>query len=71
VAAARRQPRRAAVLLGAAESLRERAGAPLPAQERADVERATAAAVAALGPPAFTGLLDEGRRMSAREAADA
>ena len=39
-------------------------------QERADVERATAAAVGALGGPAFTGLLDEGRRLSAREAAD-
>ena len=70
VAAARRQPRRAAVLLGAAESLRERAGAPLPAEERADVARATAAAVGALGGPAFTGLLAEGRRLSAGEAAD-
>jgi predicted ATPase/DNA-binding SARP family transcriptional activator len=70
VAAARRQPRRGAVLLGAAESLRERAGTPLPAQERADVERATTAAVGILGEQAFTSLLEVGRRASVQEAAD-
>ena len=70
VAAARRQSRRTAVLLGAAESLRDRAGTPLPAQGRADVERAAAAAVAALGVQALTELIEEGRRMSTREAAD-
>ena len=69
VAAARRQPRRAAVLLGAAEALRGRAGTPLAPQDRADVERAAAAAVGALGEQAFTGLLEEGRRTSAQEAA--
>jgi predicted ATPase len=70
VAAARRQPRRAATLLGAAESVRERIGTPLLPHERADVERATAAAAAALGAQAFTELLEEGRRMTVREAAD-
>jgi hypothetical protein len=69
VAAARRQPRRAAILLGAAESARERAGQPLLPQERADVERAAAAAAGALGAQAFTELKEQGRRMSAREAA--
>jgi predicted ATPase/DNA-binding SARP family transcriptional activator len=69
VAVARRQPRSAALLLGAAESVREAAGTPLPARERADVERATEAAVAALGAQVFTGLLDQGRRMSVSAAA--
>ena len=69
VAAARRQPRRAAVLLGAAESARERAGTPLLPHERADVERAAGAAAGVLGAQAFTELLEEGRRTSPREAA--
>jgi predicted ATPase len=70
VAAARRQPRRTAVLLGAAESLRGRSGTPLPAQERADVERATDAVAGVLGARAFTELMEAGRRMSTREATD-
>ncbi|HEX5288527.1 MAG TPA: hypothetical protein VFX25_06635 [Streptosporangiaceae bacterium] len=69
VAAARRQPRQVAVLLGAAESVRERTGAPLLPHERADVERAAAAAATALGAQAFTELLEQGRRMTVREAA--
>jgi tetratricopeptide (TPR) repeat protein len=68
VAAARRQPRKTAVLLGVAESLRERAGMPLPSGERADVDRATDAAARALGPRAFTDLLKQGRGMSLQEA---
>jgi predicted ATPase/DNA-binding SARP family transcriptional activator len=70
VAAARRQPGRTAVLLGAAESLRSRSGTPLPARERADVERAADAAAAALGAQAFSELMDQGRAMSVEEAAD-
>jgi tetratricopeptide (TPR) repeat protein len=69
VAAARQQPERAAVLLGAAESIRKRAGTPIPQQERVDVDRATDAAVTALGPEAFTGMHERGRRMSIDEAA--
>jgi predicted ATPase/DNA-binding SARP family transcriptional activator len=69
VAAARRQPRRAAILLGAAESVRERIGTPLAAQERADVERATETAVGALGAQDFAGLLDQGRHLTVRAAA--
>jgi hypothetical protein len=46
-----------------------RIGAPLLPHERADVERATVATAAALSAQAFTELLEEGRRMSALEAA--
>jgi len=69
VSAARQQPRRAAVLLGAAESLRKRTGTPLPAQERVDIERAATAASAALGAQNFTGQLEQGRRLTLQEAA--
>ena len=68
-AAARQQAERAAVLLGAAESIRKRAGTSLPPQERVDVDRATDAAVSAIGREAFTGVLERGRRMSIEEAA--
>ncbi|CAM5738076.1 hypothetical protein SMICM304S_02322 [Streptomyces microflavus] len=44
----------AAVLLGAAAAARRRAGAPLPPAERADVDRITVAARAALGADAFS-----------------
>jgi predicted ATPase len=69
VAAARQQPRRAAVLLGAAESIRTRTGMHLVAHERADAERATDAAAGELGAGAFAVLLEQGRRMSIQEAA--
>ena len=69
VAAARRQPGRAAVLLGAAESIRARTGTRLSPQERADAERAAGAAVSELGRAAFDLALERGRRMSAQEAA--
>jgi predicted ATPase/DNA-binding SARP family transcriptional activator len=70
VAAARGQARGAAVLLGAADALRRRAGTPLAAQERGDVERATVAASDALGAAAFTGLLAVGRGMSTQDAVE-
>ncbi|MEU7281745.1 hypothetical protein AB0A69_23660, partial [Streptomyces sp. NPDC045431] len=47
------RPSRAARLLGAAARLRERAGAPLPDAERADVDRVTARVRAALGAAEF------------------
>jgi predicted ATPase len=68
-AAARRQPQRTAVLIGAAESVRARTGTPPLPQERADAERATDDAVSALGTQAFTRLVERGRQMSAHEAA--
>lgn len=68
-AAARRQPQRTAVLIGAAESVRARTGTPPLPQERADIERATDAAVTALAPQAFTGLVEQGRHMTAAQAA--
>lgn len=70
VAAARQQPERAAALLGAAESIRTRAGAPLPPQERVDVQRAAEAAVGALGLETFSAELERGRRMSIEEACE-
>ncbi|MFE6036485.1 BTAD domain-containing putative transcriptional regulator [Streptomyces sp. NPDC056452] len=57
-----------AVLLGAAAAARRRAGAPLPPAERADVDRITSAARAALGASAFTEAFDLGARMAAEEA---
>ncbi len=65
--AAAAQGRRA---LGAAESVREaQPGRRCPAQERADVERATDAALSALGAQDLAGLLEQGRRMSVPDAA--
>ncbi|MEJ2857695.1 MULTISPECIES: BTAD domain-containing putative transcriptional regulator [unclassified Saccharothrix] len=52
---------RAARLLGAGAALRERAGAPLPAGERGDVDRITAAILAAVGAEAFTDAFERGR----------
>jgi tetratricopeptide (TPR) repeat protein len=69
VAAAREQPGRAAMLLGAAASIRAHAGTPLSPQERLDANRATDAAVGGLGHEAFTGSLNRGGRMSIEEAA--
>ncbi|MBH0247016.1 hypothetical protein I3W98_35990, partial [Streptomyces cavourensis] len=45
------------------------AGAPLPPAERADVDRITAAARAALGPEAFAEAYAEGTRLPPEEAA--
>ncbi|TDC78918.1 BTAD domain-containing putative transcriptional regulator [Streptomyces hainanensis] len=47
------EPGRAATALGAAAAARASVGTPLPAAERRDVDRATAAARAALGADAF------------------
>ncbi|MFF5832028.1 BTAD domain-containing putative transcriptional regulator [Streptomyces bacillaris] len=60
---------RAAVLLGAAAAARRAAGAPLPPAERADVDRVTAAARAALGAAAFSEAYAEGARLTPEEAA--
>ncbi len=60
---------RAAVLLGAAAAARRAAGAPLPPAERADVDRITASARAALGPEAFAEAYAEGTRLPPEEAA--
>lgn len=51
----------AARLLGAAAALRDRAGAPLPAGERGDVDRITDAVRATVGEDAFTAAFDRGR----------
>ncbi|MFJ5735651.1 AfsR/SARP family transcriptional regulator [Streptomyces microflavus] len=58
----------AAVLLGAAAAARRRAGAPLPPAERADVDRITVAARAALGADAFSEAYASGTRLDPEEA---
>ncbi|MFL1377487.1 BTAD domain-containing putative transcriptional regulator [Nocardiopsis protaetiae] len=54
-------PEEAARLLGGAAALRESAAAPLPPEERGDVDRITAAARSALGGTAFGAAFAEGR----------
>jgi hypothetical protein len=56
------------VLLGAARSVRARIGSLLEAPEAAGVERAAAAAAAALGRDTFTEMMERGRRMSIADA---
>ncbi|MFJ8772533.1 AfsR/SARP family transcriptional regulator [Streptomyces microflavus] len=58
----------AAVLLGAAAAARRRAGAPLPPAERADVDRITVAARAAMGADAFSEAYASGARLDPEEA---
>jgi predicted ATPase/DNA-binding CsgD family transcriptional regulator len=58
----------AAQLWGAAESLREVMGAPIPPVYRADYERAVAAARAQLGEKAFAAAWAEGRTMTPEQA---
>ncbi|MFD3646148.1 ATP-binding protein [Streptomyces cyaneofuscatus] len=59
---------RAATLLGAAAAARHRAGAPLPPAERADVDRISVAARAALGAAAFSEAYERGARLEPEEA---
>ncbi len=58
-------------LLGAAASLRESAGSPLPPQDQEDLERDLARIQAALGETFFESAQGEGRAMSLEEAIDA
>ncbi|MFD3786598.1 BTAD domain-containing putative transcriptional regulator [Streptomyces cyaneofuscatus] len=58
----------AATLLGAAAAARHRAGAPLPPAERADVDRVTTAARAALGAAVFAEAYERGARLDPEEA---
>ncbi|QBI54363.1 BTAD domain-containing putative transcriptional regulator [Streptomonospora litoralis] len=60
-AAAAGDHRRAARFLGAAAAQRESVGAPLPAAERGDVDRATLAARTELGADAFDADFERGR----------
>jgi hypothetical protein len=57
-------PGTAALLLGAASAARAATGAPLPAAERLDVDRTTAAATAALGAAVFTDAFTKGEALS-------
>lgn len=62
------QGERAARLLGAAETLRESLGAPIPPLERADVELAVAAARAALGEQSWAQVFAAGREFTLEQA---
>jgi hypothetical protein len=53
----------AARLLGAATAARQSAGAQLPPEERADVDRVTARARAALGETRFAAALERGTKL--------
>jgi predicted ATPase/transcriptional regulator with XRE-family HTH domain len=66
-AAGSRQAGRAATLFGAADLLREAIGSPLPPSERAEYDRALAAARAA-DPLTFAAEWDAGRAMEAEQA---
>lgn len=61
---------RAAVLLGAADASRRSVGAPLPPEERADVDRITAAAVKVLGHDDFDAAFRRGAELTPAEAVD-
>ena len=59
-AALRHDPRRCAILLGAATAMRRSTGAPLPPAERVDVDRAANAARSHLGEKGFDLAFNEG-----------
>ncbi|MGW0659312.1 BTAD domain-containing putative transcriptional regulator [Streptodolium elevatio] len=61
---------RAAVLLGAADASRQSVGAPLPAAERTDVDRITAAAVKVLGDDDFGTAFRRGAELAPAQAVD-
>src|SRR5436309_1522975 len=67
---ARVVPERAARLWGAAESLRQSLGLPLPPNEREEYDRHRSAAREALGEEAFAGAWAEGRAMTSEQAID-
>jgi predicted ATPase/class 3 adenylate cyclase len=68
VAAAQGRPVHATHLIGAAELLRERIGAPLPPVERGEHDRRLAAARAQLDEEAFAAAWSRGRSISLRQA---
>ena len=68
VVAAQAEPTWAAQLWGAAKTLRDTIGTPIPPVERAGYERSVAAARAHLGEKAFTAAWAEGRTMSPEQA---
>jgi predicted ATPase/DNA-binding SARP family transcriptional activator len=68
--AAREQPERAAMLLGAAHALRDGLGAPLPLNERAEREEQLAALRRALGEAGFRTAWAAGCALSWEEAAE-
>ena len=68
LANAQGKPERAARLFGAAEALREAAGAPMPPIERGDYEREVTDVLDALGEDTFTAAWAAGRAMPLEQA---
>src|SRR5262249_32266878 len=68
LAAAEGAARRAGVLFGAAEALRESVGRPIALGQRIDYDRGVAAARTALGEEAFAAAWAEGRAMALEDA---
>ena len=68
LAVGRRQPGRAAQLLGAASMLRKRLGAPLPPIEHAGIDSTVTAVRAQLGEAAFDAAWTEGQAMTLEQA---
>ncbi|KUJ41337.1 hypothetical protein ACZ90_68420 [Streptomyces albus subsp. albus] len=62
------RPEHSALLLGSAAAARDAAGAPLPAAERGDIDRITAAATGPLGVAAFAAAFERGTALSGQEA---
>jgi len=65
---AREYPRRAALLLGAAETLRERINYPLPRSHQGDYDRPAEAIIGALGEEGFKAAKAEGRALRLEDA---
>jgi hypothetical protein len=61
IAVERGEPAQTAVLLGEAERLRAEAGAPIPALQHDDADRARRAAIAAIGSAAFAVSFERGQ----------
>jgi predicted ATPase/class 3 adenylate cyclase len=68
---AEEDPRRAALLLGAAEALRERINYPLPRSHREDYDRPAAIVIRAIGEAGFRAAKTDGRALTLEEAAKA
>ena len=70
VAAVTGEPESGAAMAGAAEAIREKLGAALPAYERAYYEPAVGAMEALLGEEKFREAWEKGREMSVEQAVD-
>ena len=70
VARGQARPSRAAQLVGAAATLRERIGSPLPTPGQKELEKTLTTAREALGEAAFAAAWDAGRAMTMEQAVE-